>query len=81
MGEENACNAGDAGDTGSIPGSGRSPVEGNDYLLQYSCLENAMDRGSWKATVHRLQRIGCDWAYAHNSFGFPGIFYDTFLSL
>ena len=54
MGEDNACNAGDAGDTGSIPGSGRSPVEGNDYSLQYSCLENPMDRGSWKVTS-----IGC----------------------
>ena len=37
---------------GSIPGSGRSPGEGNDYPLQYSCLENSMDRGAWQATVH-----------------------------
>ena len=36
-----------AGDTGSIPGSGRSPVEGNGKPLQYSCLENAMNRGAW----------------------------------
>ena len=41
-----------AGDTGLIPGSGRSPGEGNDNLLQYSCLENPMDRGAWQATVH-----------------------------
>ena len=38
-------------DSGSIPGSGRSPREGNGNPLQYSCLENAMDRGAWKAAV------------------------------
>ena len=48
-GKESACNAGDAG---SIPGSGGSPGGGNDNLLQYSCLENPMDRGAWQATVH-----------------------------
>ena len=41
-----------AGDPGSIPGSGRSPGEGNGYPLLYSCLENPMDRGAWQATVH-----------------------------
>ena len=41
------ANAGDARDSGSIPGSGRSPGEGNDYPLQYSCLENPRDRGAW----------------------------------
>ena len=41
-----------AGDLGSIPGSGRSPGEGNGNPLQYSCLENPMDRGAWWATVH-----------------------------
>jgi len=35
-----------------IPGLGRSPAEGNGYLLQYSCLDNSMDRGGWWATVH-----------------------------
>ena len=44
-----ACNA---GDLGLIPGSGRSPVEGNP--LQYSCQENPMDRGAWWATVHGM---------------------------
>ena len=39
------------GDVGSIPGSGRSPGEGNGNLFQYSCLENSMDRGTWWATV------------------------------
>ena len=41
-----------AGDPGSIPGSGRSPGEGNGNPLRYSCLGNAMDRGAWWATVH-----------------------------
>ena len=45
------ANAGDVRDTGSIPGSGRSPREGNGTPLQYSCLENPMDRGAWWATV------------------------------
>ena len=40
------------GDPGSIPGSGRSPGGGNGNPLQYSCLENPMDRGAWRATVH-----------------------------
>ena len=48
-GEEFACNA---GDQGLIPGSGRSPGEGNGYPLLYSCLENLMDRGVWWATVY-----------------------------
>ena len=41
-----------AEDVGSIPGSGRSPEEGNGDPLQYSCLENPMDRGAWQTTVH-----------------------------
>ena len=41
-----------AGDSGSIPGLGRSSGGGNDNPLQYSCLENSMDRGTWRATVH-----------------------------
>ena len=49
-----ACNV---GDLGSIPGSGRSPGEGNGNPLQYSCLENPMDGGAWWATVHGLQRV------------------------
>ena len=43
-------------DPGSIPGSGRSPGEGNSNLLQYSCLENPMDRGAWQATVHGVAK-------------------------
>ena len=51
-GKESACNAGDTRDVGLIPGSGRSPSEGLGNPLQHSCLENAMDRGAWQATVH-----------------------------
>ena len=46
----------DAGDMGSIPGSGRSPGEGNGNSLQYSCLGNPMDRGAWRATVHEAAK-------------------------
>ena len=46
------ANEGDAGDVGSIPGSGRSPGGGNGNPLQNFCLENPMDRGAWQATVH-----------------------------
>ena len=46
--------AGDARDAGLIPGSGRSPGGGHGNPLQYSCLENPMDRGAWWATVHRV---------------------------
>ena len=48
-------NAGDTGDTGSIPGSGGSPEGENGNLLQYSCRENPVDRGAWWAKVHKLQ--------------------------
>ena len=45
-----------AGDTGLIPGSGRSPGGGHGNRLQYSCLENPMDRGAWQATVHGVEK-------------------------
>ena len=45
-----------AGDLGSNPGLGRSPGEGNGYLLQYFCLENFMDGGAWQATVHGVAK-------------------------
>ena len=48
------ANVGDIRDMGSIPGSGGSPGEGHGNPLQYSCLENPMDRGPWWATVHRI---------------------------
>ena len=47
-----AANTGDIRDAGSIPGSGSSPGEGNGNVLQYSCLENPMDRGAWWTTIH-----------------------------
>ena len=51
--KESACSA---GDLGSIPGSGRSPGEGNGSPLQYSCLENPMDRGAWQAAVRGVSK-------------------------
>ena len=50
------ANAGDTGDTGSIPGSGRSSGGGNGNPFQFSCLGNPMDRGAWRATVHRVTK-------------------------
>ena len=54
--KESTCNAGVAGDAGSIPGLGRSSGGGHVNLLQDSCLENPMDRGAWRATVHRISK-------------------------
>ena len=48
------ANAGDVRDLGSIHGSGRSPGGGHGNPLQYSCLDNPMDRGAWQATIHRV---------------------------
>ena len=56
VGQESACNAGDPGDVCSIPGSGRSPEEGNGNRLQYFSLVNPMDRGAWQATVHGVTK-------------------------
>ena len=50
------ASARDSGDTGSIPGSGRSPGEGNGILLQFSCLDISMDRGAWGTTVHGVAK-------------------------
>ena len=52
-GKESACNV---GDLGSIPGSGRSPGGGRGNPFQYSCLENSMDRGAWRATAHGVAK-------------------------
>ena len=52
-GKESACNT---GDLGLIPGLGLSPGKGKGYPLQYSCLENPMDRGAWWATVHTVEK-------------------------
>ena len=53
-GKESACNAGDAGDTSLISGSGRSPGGGHGNPLQYSWWEKPMDKGAWRAMVHRV---------------------------
>ena len=63
-----SANAGDTGDAGSMPESGRSSGEGNDYPLQYSCLENSMDKGAWWGAVHGVTRSRTwpsDWACLH----------------
>ena len=52
--KDSACNT---GDPGFIPGSGRSPGEGNGYPLHYPCLENPMDRGAWQITVHGSKEL------------------------
>ena len=57
-------NVGDAREAGSIPGSGRSPGGGHGNPLQYSCLENPMDRGAWRAIVHDIAKSQT-WLYAH----------------
>ena len=66
------ANAGDARDVGSIPGSGKSPGEGNDNPLQYSCLKNSMDREAWQAILHgvakhwtRLSMHACTHTHTH----------------
>ena len=50
------ASAGDIRDMGSVPGSGRAPERGHGSLLQYSCLENPMDRGDWRATIHSVTK-------------------------
>ena len=68
-GKASACNA---GDLGSIPGSGRSLGEGNGNPLQYSCLENSMDRGAWWATVHGVPKSRTRLSnFTHSLVSFP----------
>ena len=68
------ASAEDLRDNDSTPGSGRSPGEGNGNPLQYSCLENPMDRGAWRATVHGVTRVGHDLVTKPSIIlgGFPG---------
>ena len=56
MVKKSPVNAGDVREVGLISGSGRSPGGGHGNMFQYSCLENAMDRGEWQATVHRVAK-------------------------
>ena len=65
-----ACNA---GDPGSITGSGRSPEEGNGTPLQDSCLENPMDGGAWRATVHRVAKSRTRLSDFTYTFHFPAL--------
>ena len=60
MGKEPACNTGDTRDMGLIPGLGRSCGGGHSNPLQHSCLENPMDRGAWRAAVHKVARTDSD---------------------
>ena len=81
-GKPSACNV---GDLGSIPGSGRSPGEGNGNPLQYSCLENSMDGGAWEATVHGVAKsqtrlsdfTGSHYKGKNISFPFPVYLYEA----
>ena len=57
--KESACSA---GDPDLIPGLGRPPGDGKGYPLQYSCLQNSLDTGAWRAIVHCSQRVGHNWA-------------------
>ena len=72
-GKEPTCQSGDTRDAGSIPGSGTSPGDRNGNPLQYSCLENSMDRGAWRATVHGVTKsqtqLSCLlFCYLHHSY-------------
>ena len=60
------ADVGDPGDAGSIPGSGKSPGERNGNPLQYSCLENFVDRGAWRATVYRIAESQIQPSTKHN---------------
>ena len=66
----NAGDAGNTGEVGSVPGSGRCPGEDHDNPLQYSCLENSMNRGGWQAIVHRVakSRTRLKWLRTAQSF-------------
>ena len=69
--KEPACKA---GDPGSIPGLRRTPEEGNDNPLQYSCLENPMDREAWQATVHRVSQSQTRLSDSHRHHSDSGAF-------
>ena len=70
-GKESACNV---GDLGSVLGLGRSPGEGNGSPLQYSCLENSMDRRAWQTTVHGLAKSRTQLSDSHTHTHTPHIF-------
>ena len=65
MVKNTSASAGGVRDAGLIPGAGRSPGVGNGKPLQYSCLGNPMDRGTWWAIIHGVARVGHDLAHKH----------------
>ena len=79
-GSEGKASAGDVEDPGSIPGSGRSPGEGNGNSLQYSCLENLMDRGAWWATVHGVSKSRARLSDTHTHVYIPYIHSSYYVS-
>ena len=77
------ANVGNASNTGSIPGWGRSPGEGHGNPLQYSCLENSMERGAWQATVHGVAKSqtrlrNFQFFLKKEIFTLSGVFWSTF---
>ena len=67
MSKETVCSVGDTGDMDLILGLGSSPGGGHSSPLQYSCLDNLMDRGAWRATVHRSQELDTNEATEHST--------------
>ena len=81
-GKASAYNAYHVGDLGSIPGSGRSPGEGNGNSFQYSCLENPMDGGTWWATVHGVAKSLTRLSdFTHSLKGFRSLYFCFHLPL
>ena len=72
-GSDCKASAYNAGDLGSVSGSGRSPREGNGNPFQYFCLENPTDRGAWQAAVHGVARVGPDLATDQTTTTMPRI--------
>ena len=75
--------AGDAEDTGLIPGSERSPGKENGNSFQYSCLENPMERGTWRVTIHRVAKSQTQWSnraqQTHSIYVLPGTIATSFI--
>ena len=81
MGKKATCNAGNAGDTGSIPESKRFPGGGHGNPLQCSCLENPMNRGAWRVTVHQIAGLDMTEVTEHALWVFLFFFFFNFTIL